>query len=143
MQIRLLLRLIGSRINRFATPSGAFSQIMSMSAKARLLLLAWMAATAVVVWLAILAVTGRTSATPSEAPTVAVNTEPAPNTPWGDPDLQGIWSRDVDIPLERPVKYANQEFFRTRNALSSIGRFPTLSAEKVTKAAGLGAPSET
>ena len=31
-------------------------------------------------------------------------------TPWGEPDLQGIWSRDVDIPLERPAKYANQEF---------------------------------
>lgn len=34
-----------------------------------------------------------------------------PRTPWGAPDLQGIWSRAVDIPLERPAKYANQEFF--------------------------------
>src|SRR5262245_9269303 len=34
-----------------------------------------------------------------------------PKTPWGAPDLQGIWSRAVDIPLERPAKYANQEFF--------------------------------
>ena len=34
-----------------------------------------------------------------------------PKTPWGKPDLQGIWSREVDIPLERPAKYANQEFF--------------------------------
>jgi len=32
-------------------------------------------------------------------------------TPWGEPDLQGIWTRDVDVPLERPAKYANQEFF--------------------------------
>jgi hypothetical protein len=32
-------------------------------------------------------------------------------TAWGEPDLQGIWTRDVDIPLERPAKYANQEFF--------------------------------
>jgi hypothetical protein len=35
----------------------------------------------------------------------------APRTPWGEPDLQGIWFRDVDIPLQRPAKYANQEFF--------------------------------
>jgi hypothetical protein len=32
-------------------------------------------------------------------------------TSWGEPDLQGIWTREVDIPLERPAKYANQEFF--------------------------------
>jgi len=34
-----------------------------------------------------------------------------PRTLWGAPDLQGIWSREVDIPLERPAKYASQEFF--------------------------------
>jgi len=34
-----------------------------------------------------------------------------PKTTWGTPDLQGIWSRAFDIPLERPAKYANQEFF--------------------------------
>jgi hypothetical protein len=38
-------------------------------------------------------------------------TRPALTTPWGEPDLQGIWTRDVDIPLERPARYANQEFF--------------------------------
>jgi hypothetical protein len=52
----------------------------------------------------------RTSATTVEAPTVA-KAGPTPKTPWGKPDLQGIWSREVDIPLERPAKYANQEFF--------------------------------
>src|SRR5437667_7108694 len=38
-------------------------------------------------------------------------TAPGLKTPWGEPDLQGIWSRDVDIPLERPAKYATLEFF--------------------------------
>ena len=38
-------------------------------------------------------------------------TRPTPTTPWGEPDLQGIWTREVDIPLERPAKYGNQEFF--------------------------------
>ena len=32
-------------------------------------------------------------------------------TPWGDPDLQGIWTSDSDTPLQRPARYATQEFF--------------------------------
>src|SRR3954470_538098 len=32
-------------------------------------------------------------------------------TPWGDPDLQGIWTDETDTPFQRPAKYANQEFF--------------------------------
>src|SRR5215470_4749570 len=32
-------------------------------------------------------------------------------TPWGEPDLQGIWTEEFDTPLQRPPKYANQEFF--------------------------------
>jgi hypothetical protein len=32
-------------------------------------------------------------------------------TPWGDPDLQGIWTDEFDTPLQRSAKYANQEFF--------------------------------
>jgi hypothetical protein len=35
---------------------------------------------------------------------------PAIRTPWGEPDLQGIWSHNVDIPLERPRQYAGKEF---------------------------------
>ena len=32
-------------------------------------------------------------------------------TPWGDPDLQGIWTDETSTPLQRSAKYANQEFF--------------------------------
>ena len=32
-------------------------------------------------------------------------------TPWGEPDLQGIWTDETDTPLQRSPKYANQEFF--------------------------------
>ncbi|MBV9968375.1 MAG: hypothetical protein JO228_00200 [Xanthobacteraceae bacterium] len=32
-------------------------------------------------------------------------------TPWGDPDLQGIWTDEFDTPFQRPPKYAGQEFF--------------------------------
>ena len=32
-------------------------------------------------------------------------------TPWGESDLQGIWTDEFDTALQRPPKYANQEFF--------------------------------
>jgi hypothetical protein len=35
---------------------------------------------------------------------------PGTTTPWGEPDLQGIWTRDSDEPLQRPAKYASKEF---------------------------------
>jgi hypothetical protein len=34
-----------------------------------------------------------------------------PKTPWGEPDLQGIWTDENNTPLQRPAKYATQEFF--------------------------------
>jgi hypothetical protein len=36
---------------------------------------------------------------------------PMLKTPWGEPDLQGIWTDETDTPLERSPKFANQEFF--------------------------------
>jgi hypothetical protein len=72
-----------------------------MSGKTRLLLLVGTATIAALVSLAVRAITGQTAGTRSTPP----------NTPWGEPDLQGIWTRDVDIPLERAARYANQEFF--------------------------------
>jgi len=32
-------------------------------------------------------------------------------TPWGEPDLQGIWTDEYQTPLQRPAKYAGREFF--------------------------------
>ena len=31
-------------------------------------------------------------------------------TPWGDPDLEGIWNSKTQTPLERPDRYAEREF---------------------------------
>ncbi len=72
-----------------------------MTKKGRRLLLAGVLTTIVVASSAIL-LTGLTPVT---------TRKPELKTSWGEPDLQGIWTRDVDIPLERPAKYANQEFF--------------------------------
>src|SRR5215510_8402344 len=32
-------------------------------------------------------------------------------TPWGEPDLQGIWTDEYQTPLQRPAKYAGKESF--------------------------------
>jgi hypothetical protein len=42
-------------------------------------------------------------ATPAPAPSL--------KTAWGEPDLQGIWTDETTTPLQRPARYANQEFF--------------------------------
>ena len=44
--------------------------------------------------------------TAAEGPSVATL-----KTPWGEPDLQGIWTDEFDTPLQRSAKYADQEFF--------------------------------
>jgi hypothetical protein len=56
----------------------------------------------------------------SAAVTVSVTPAPAQaqaasaaslKTPWGEPDLQGIWTDETDTPMQRSPKFANQEFF--------------------------------
>ena len=43
------------------------------------------------------------------SPTLA--TSESPKTPWGEPDLQGIWTDETTMPLQRPARYANQAVF--------------------------------
>ena len=50
--------------------------------------------------------------TSAQAPAAsAAAPAPALKTPWGEPDLQGIWTDETDTPLQRPAQYADQEFF--------------------------------
>src|SRR4030095_749058 len=46
--------------------------------------------------------------TSAQGPTATATTL---KTPWAEPDLQGIWTSEFDTPLQRPAKYADQEFF--------------------------------
>jgi hypothetical protein len=39
-----------------------------------------------------------------------------PRTPWGDPDLQGIYTSSTYTPLERPAEFAGKEFFTEKEA---------------------------
>ncbi len=43
--------------------------------------------------------------------TTAQDQAAALKTPWGDPDLQGIWTDETSTPFQRPARFANQEFF--------------------------------
>jgi hypothetical protein len=50
--------------------------------------------------------------TQAQAPAAsATASTPALKTPWGEPDLQGIWTDETATPFQRSPKYANQEFF--------------------------------
>lgn len=42
--------------------------------------------------------------------TTQTDTRTSFRAPWGEPDLQGIWSVAWDVPLERPSIYAGREF---------------------------------
>jgi hypothetical protein len=65
------------------------------------------AAASVVAPVSVTSASAQTPAAFGTAPTPA----PALMTPWGEPDLQGIWTDETNTPLERPAKYAIQEFF--------------------------------
>src|SRR5471030_685851 len=48
---------------------------------------------------------------PKPQTTTAAKTTSASKTSWGDPDLQGIWTSEEQVPLQRPAKYAGKELF--------------------------------
>jgi len=55
-------------------------------------------------------VTGQSQAPAAKAAATA-KAAPAPKTAWGEPDLQGIWTDDFQLVLQRPARYATKEFF--------------------------------
>jgi hypothetical protein len=57
----------------------------------------------VVVWLAMSTLAGQAPAPAQKGP--------AAKTSWGEPDLQGIWREDFQVPLQRPAKYKDKLFF--------------------------------
>jgi hypothetical protein len=64
--------------------------------------------TAAIAAAAIAAISASVTRTPAQAP---VASSAGLKTPWGEPDLQGIWTDEFDTPFQRPARYANQEFF--------------------------------
>jgi hypothetical protein len=54
-----------------------------------------------------LVVVGHVPATSVEGPALTT----ALRTPWGEPDLQGIWTDENDTPFQRSLKYGDRKFF--------------------------------
>ena len=71
----------------------------------RLTSMVTVAITAAAVGAAISGLATRASAQVPESSSAALK------TPWGEPDLQGIWTEEFDTPLQRPARLGNQEFF--------------------------------
>ena len=67
------------------------------------------AASAAVVTLAI--ASGRVSGQGAESSAKGAAEGAAQKTPWGDPDLRGIWTNeDTGTPMQRPAKFGTREF---------------------------------
>lgn len=60
-----------------------------------------------VVWLAPVSAAAQTRVATSTPPTAA-EAWTAPQTPWGEPDLQGTWANNSATPLERPEQLAGK-----------------------------------
>jgi hypothetical protein len=48
---------------------------------------------------------------PAARPAAGATTGAVAKTPWGHPDIQGIWLDEFQTPLERSEENANKEFF--------------------------------
>jgi hypothetical protein len=42
---------------------------------------------------------------------IPVGGQGSPRTPWGEPDLQGIWTDEFDTPLQRAPRFGTRELF--------------------------------
>ena len=67
----------------------------------------------VIAW--VVTVGGQAPTTPQKTPAAAKSGKVV-RTPWGDPDLQGIWTGSTITPLERPKEFAGKEFLTDEEA---------------------------
>ncbi|MBI2189465.1 MAG: hypothetical protein HYU37_20400 [Acidobacteria bacterium] len=59
----------------------------------------------------VVAVVGALAAVVRPWATASAREGDIPRTPWGEPDLQGIWTDEFDTPLQRAARYGTREFF--------------------------------
>ena len=102
----------------------------------RLLTGVWVAASGLCIALISLPLSGQQPAVGAGAPPLVITaynggppiTYTVPRTPWGDPDLQGVWSSDdtANIPTSRPANFGDRMYmtddeFKTRQAAVAKG----------------------
>ena len=72
------------------------------------------------IWLSTLPISGQTESGPRESKGTGSHEGDrawsAPRTPWGHPDLQGVWSYASLTPLERPGSFQDKQFFSPEEA---------------------------
>src|SRR5215207_7337067 len=59
-------------------------------------------------WLAVAATVVLVASPTAQRTSSAGQSPRAPRTPWGHPDLQGMWTNSTTTPLERPADLANK-----------------------------------
>ena len=52
----------------------------------------------------------------AQAQSTAADTSMPPRTPWGHPDLQGIWDFRTITPMERPSEFAGKQVLTDEEA---------------------------
>lgn len=74
--------------------------------------------TILIAWLASVPIAGQNPRATPPAQGVASAARPwtMPRTPWGDPDLNGVWTNATTTPWERPTQLAAKEFFTEAEA---------------------------
>ena len=78
------------------------------------------------------AVIGAVALTPLFAAAQSANTTP-PRTPWGQPDLQGVWDFAILTPMERSEEFADRETFTDEdvaNIVAQSAQFTQLLSER-------------
>jgi hypothetical protein len=72
---------------------------------------------AAILLLAVLAIPGRTQQAKAPAQKVApAAAQKLPRTPWGDPDLQGVWNDATSTPLQRPTRVGAKDVLNDEEA---------------------------
>src|SRR6267143_6074687 len=90
---------------------------MGYEMRERLLQLMGVGATITVVSL-IMATVGCQAQTTTAKAGASAKTSPAPKTPWGEPDLQGLWTIERLVPLQRPAGITRE--FYTEEEIAAL-----------------------
>src|SRR5580692_11340617 len=70
-----------------------------------------------------------------------------PKTPWGDPDLQGVWPGNMGVPMQRPVALGarttltNEEFAKKQEQALRQAKADSESTAASDTKPGIGPPS--
>ena len=62
---------------------------------------------------------------PGLAQTTRATPARAPHTPWGEPDLTGMWTNETITPFERPANLAGKAFLTEEEAKAIEARAAT------------------